>query len=137
MARSPDRKRHALWRDRVRRQVTSGLTIAQFCDQESIARSKFYAWKRRFRLMPPGSALVITRPVDFSTCDGASSSAVPRNPCRSRPTFPMESAFVSRPRTPAWPAASSALSQEPRPTLEARDDQPPSCRPGVPPRSRH
>ena len=40
-----------LWRDRVRRQEASGLTIAQFCAQEGVARSKFHAWKRRFRLM--------------------------------------------------------------------------------------
>jgi putative transposase len=51
MARPSDPKLHALWRDRVRRQVASGLTIAQFCTQECVARSKFHAWKRRFRLM--------------------------------------------------------------------------------------
>ena len=50
MARTPDPKRHALWRDRVRRQVASGLTVAQFCAQECIARSKLYAWKHRFRV---------------------------------------------------------------------------------------
>jgi hypothetical protein len=27
------------------------LTIERFCAQEQIARSKFHAWKRRFRLM--------------------------------------------------------------------------------------
>jgi hypothetical protein len=53
MARTPDTKLHALWRDRIRRQQASGLTIAQFCDQERLARSKFHAWKRRFRLMDP------------------------------------------------------------------------------------
>jgi hypothetical protein len=51
MARTPDTKLHALWRDRIRRQEASGLTIAQFCTQEGVARSKFHAWKRRFRLM--------------------------------------------------------------------------------------
>jgi len=51
MARTPDPKLHALWRDRVGRQAASGLTIEQFCLQEGIARSKFHAWKRRFRLM--------------------------------------------------------------------------------------
>jgi hypothetical protein len=50
MARTPDPKRHALWRGRIRRQEASGLTVAQFCAQECIARSKFYAWKHRFRL---------------------------------------------------------------------------------------
>jgi hypothetical protein len=51
MARTPNPRLHALWRDRVRRQEASGLTIAQFCTQECVARSKFHAWKRRFRLM--------------------------------------------------------------------------------------
>ena len=51
MARTPDPKLHALWRDRVRRQAASGLTIAEFCAKECVASSKFHAWKRRFRLM--------------------------------------------------------------------------------------
>jgi len=51
MARTPNPKLHATWRDRIRRQEISGLTIAQFCAQEGVARSKFHAWKRRFHLM--------------------------------------------------------------------------------------
>jgi putative transposase len=51
MARCPDPQLHDVWRDRVRRQQASGLTIEQFCTQERVARSKFHAWKRRFRLM--------------------------------------------------------------------------------------
>jgi hypothetical protein len=51
MARRPDPKLHSLWRDRVRRQEASGLTIAQFCARQRIARSKFHSWKRRFRHM--------------------------------------------------------------------------------------
>ena len=50
MARTPNPKLHALWRERIRRQQASGLTIEQFCSQEGIARSKFHAWKRRFQL---------------------------------------------------------------------------------------
>ena len=50
MARTPNPKLHAVWRDRLRRQEVSGLTIAKFCVQECITRSKFYAWKRRLSL---------------------------------------------------------------------------------------
>ena len=50
MARPPDPKLHAIWRAHIRRQEASGLTIEQFCFQKGIARSKFHAWKRRFRL---------------------------------------------------------------------------------------
>ena len=51
MARVPDPQLHALWRDRVRRQAVSGLTIAQFCDQERLSQGSFCAWKRRIRLI--------------------------------------------------------------------------------------
>jgi hypothetical protein len=50
MARTPDRKREALWRGRVNRQLLSGLSISQFCSQEQCAVSAFYRWKRHFDL---------------------------------------------------------------------------------------
>jgi putative transposase len=55
VARTPNPKLHALWRDRISRQEASGLTIEQFCTQEGVARSKFHAWKRRFRLTDAAS----------------------------------------------------------------------------------
>jgi hypothetical protein len=49
--RTPDPQLHALWRDRVRRQAVSALTIAQFCAQERLSQASFSAWKRRLRLI--------------------------------------------------------------------------------------
>jgi hypothetical protein len=46
MARRPNPALHALWRDRVCRQLKSGLSVNQFCAQEQCARSAFYRWKR-------------------------------------------------------------------------------------------
>ena len=60
MANIASPQRYALWRDRVRRQQASGLTIAKFCAQERCALAAFHAWKRRFRLMDaadPGPAV--------------------------------------------------------------------------------
>jgi hypothetical protein len=51
MARTPDLELHALWRERVHRQVHSGLTIAQFCTRERLAVSSFSNWKHRLRLI--------------------------------------------------------------------------------------
>ena len=51
MARTPDLKRHALWRECIRRQVDSGLTIAQFCAREGLCVAAFHSWKRRLRLI--------------------------------------------------------------------------------------
>ncbi len=66
MARRPDPNLHVLWRDRIRRQASSGLTIEQFCVQERIARSKFHAWKRRFRLMDsPAQCPALSTPSAF------------------------------------------------------------------------
>jgi hypothetical protein len=80
MARTPDAKLYATWRDRVRRQAGSGLTIAQFCAHQGIARSKFHAWKRRFRLMEsanqpptsptPAAFLPVTVRLLERACDG-------------------------------------------------------------------
>ena len=71
MARTPDPKLHTIWRERIRRQEASGLTIEQFCSQEGIARSKFHSWKRRFRLGRRGAAPSITFPVVLPARYGA------------------------------------------------------------------
>jgi hypothetical protein len=49
--RTADRKLHALWRERIHRQVRSGLTIAQYCTREDLSLASFHAWKRRLRLI--------------------------------------------------------------------------------------
>jgi hypothetical protein len=51
MARTPNLELHALWRERLRRQAASGLTIAQFCAQEGLSSATFHSWKRRLRLL--------------------------------------------------------------------------------------
>src|SRR5271166_3679135 len=48
--RTPNPKLHALWRNRVRHQADSGLTVTQFCAQHGLRVKAFYAWKRRLRL---------------------------------------------------------------------------------------
>ena len=53
MARKPNPKLHALWRDRVSRQSRSGLSVEQFCAQEAMRRSAFYRWKRQLDLVLP------------------------------------------------------------------------------------
>ena len=53
MARRSNPALHALWRDRVRRQQKSGLSVEQFCAQERCARSAFYRWKRLLEDISP------------------------------------------------------------------------------------
>jgi hypothetical protein len=44
---------HSVWRDRVSRQLNSGLSVEQFCAQGRFARSAFYQWRHRLGRMNP------------------------------------------------------------------------------------
>jgi hypothetical protein len=46
MAQDVDEVLATQWRDRLKRQAESGLTIAAFCELEGLSESMFYAWKR-------------------------------------------------------------------------------------------
>jgi len=50
MAKTPRTALPALWRDRIERQRTSGLSIEQFCAQGQFAKSAFARWKQRLGL---------------------------------------------------------------------------------------
>jgi hypothetical protein len=47
MARPKDLDLERLWRARLRRQSTSGLSITEFCSRADVPCSAFYYWKRR------------------------------------------------------------------------------------------
>lgn len=51
MPRTPDLGLHALWRERLRLQVDSALTIADSCAREGFSMASFHYWKRRLRLI--------------------------------------------------------------------------------------
>jgi hypothetical protein len=54
MARSVNKVLWDQWRERVKRQRGSGLSIAEFCRRENIASHKFHVWKRKLRQAMPG-----------------------------------------------------------------------------------
>jgi hypothetical protein len=47
MARPKDLNLELAWRQRLRRQTSSGLSIPAFCAREGVSTVSFYAWKRR------------------------------------------------------------------------------------------
>lgn len=47
MARMVDHENQRLWRSRLRRYKTSGLTVTEFCDVEEISVASFYQWRKR------------------------------------------------------------------------------------------
>ena len=52
MARPKDPHLERLWRHRLARHSTSGLSIAEFCSRERITPSSFSYWKRRLAAAP-------------------------------------------------------------------------------------
>ncbi len=41
------------WRERLKRQAESGLTVEAFCEKEGVSTSMFYRWQRRFQNPSP------------------------------------------------------------------------------------
>lgn len=52
------RERSAVWRERLRTQQASGLTIATWCKQEGVSAWSFYAWRKRLAEPVPGAPLI-------------------------------------------------------------------------------
>jgi hypothetical protein len=55
MARPKDPHLERTWRQRLRRQTDSGLSISAFCAREGVSSASFHAWKRRLTAgsLPP------------------------------------------------------------------------------------
>ena len=49
MARPKDLGLERVWRQRLHRQLSSGLSISAFCAREGVTCSSFHAWKRRLQ----------------------------------------------------------------------------------------
>ena len=47
MAGKRNAEKAALWRETLRRQASSGLSIQRFCEQEGVSAASFYAWRRK------------------------------------------------------------------------------------------
>jgi transposase-like protein len=49
MARTKSVEVRALWRDRLQRFQSSDLTVAAFCDWESVSQAAFYVWRKKLQ----------------------------------------------------------------------------------------
>lgn len=50
MARMKSAEVRALWRDRLRRFESCGLTVAAFCDWEGVSQAAFYVWRKKLQV---------------------------------------------------------------------------------------
>ena len=50
MARALTREERADWKDRIQRQATSGVSVAEFCAREQVSDASFYRWKRNLKV---------------------------------------------------------------------------------------
>lgn len=51
-----------MWREVIRKQQSSGLSIAQFCRQEGIAQASFYTWRKKLTADKAGPFLELQLP---------------------------------------------------------------------------
>lgn len=45
-----DAEKERVWRERIIRQASSGLSVREFCRKEKLAESAFFSWRRELRL---------------------------------------------------------------------------------------
>ncbi len=57
MARMVDHENGRVWRERLRRFETSGLTVTKFCDDEGVSVASFYHWRKRLAAKQADSKL--------------------------------------------------------------------------------
>jgi hypothetical protein len=55
MARPKDPELDRVWRQRIQRQASSGLSMAEFCRRQRISARLFYAWRDRLEKLPASS----------------------------------------------------------------------------------
>ncbi len=79
MARTVDYDYQGVWRSRLRRFETCGLTVTKFCDDEEISVASFYHWRKRLAAQQADSRL---RPacVQVSATPTAKKDSVPSLP---------------------------------------------------------
>ncbi len=83
MARTKSAEVWALWRDRLRRYLSSDLTVAAFCDWEGVSQAAFYVWRKK---LPADSGLRSRKTVERVSSRLASAPAfVQILPSVSRP----------------------------------------------------
>jgi hypothetical protein len=81
------------WRERLKRQSVSGLTVEAFCQTEGVSTSMFYRWQRH--LQDPSS-----EPTASDTGDRAQRSGKKRGPrprCRQTEVAPATEAATKQP----------------------------------------
>lgn len=78
-----DPNRESYWRECLRRQSRSGLTVSGFCKREALKESTFYFWRREIRHRDRGPAAAFVEvhvapvPATIETRPSLSKSAAP------------------------------------------------------------
>ena len=80
MSRSPESER--VWRERVRNQRNSGLSVACYCAENAVSESSFYHWRRRLAdasssVPMPMVEVIATSSASVPVCDGVIEIVLP------------------------------------------------------------
>ena len=94
MARSCDPRKVALWQERFRRFVDSGLSVARFCAAEHVSESSFYYWQKKLRTLGRGQAM--SAEVRAADCEGRRAITENQNVFRKVTVVPATCGVVVR-----------------------------------------
>ena len=63
MFRASNSRKAELWRSRMRRFQTSGMSVTQFCRVEGVSMPSFYQWRKRLAALPRKNDMPVFVPV--------------------------------------------------------------------------
>ena len=73
-----DGSKESTWRNHLARHASSGKSVANFCRDEAISESNFYAWRARCRVTPVHTSRLQKKPapfIDLGVVKGSSTKA--------------------------------------------------------------
>ena len=68
-------QKEAYWRDIVKRQARSELSVRRFCAEQNISEPSFYAWRKRLGQRNRGKVTPSSRPSETESADSANGQA--------------------------------------------------------------
>jgi hypothetical protein len=62
MARTASLDLRSIWQQRIEEQCCSGLSVIQFCKQQSLLPNSFYSWRRKLAKLAPSNQVSVKPP---------------------------------------------------------------------------
>ena len=68
-------QKEVYWRDTLKRQARSGLSVRRFCAERDVSEASFYAWRKKLARRGQGKIAVSSQPPETASANSANGQA--------------------------------------------------------------